>query len=683
MADPHRYFRVEAGEILEQLQKGLLELEKGAPAAAIVSSLLRLAHTLKGAARVVKQPAIAELCHAIEDVFVPIRDAGAAAPPSAIAQALGQVDAMRAQLILLSPPAAVPEKTAERSPARAPDEPFWAAKPNVVDLDVLMDGIAELNGQLGGIRRARGTLERARGVADLLSEQFAPRRTGQAGDGASSKLRALAEELQAALGRADGELVASVDLATRELAQVRDAAERLRLVPAELMWGSLERTARDAAVSLGKQVEFTAHGADVRLDAEVLGLVQRALMQAVRNAVAHGIESPGERRAAGKPLSGQVRIVVQRRDTDIVFSCADDGHGLDLAAIRRGAERKGLEPSAAAGLGSEGLIQLLLRGGISTAETVTGVSGRGIGLDLVRETAGKLGGRVELHSTPGLGTTLALAVPATLSALSALLVEASGQVVAFPLSAVVGTSRRSPDEISHTVDGDTLVVDGRIVPFVALWRLLGQGAPEASLSTNCSVVLLSADAGMVALAVDRLLGVETIVVRALPELALLASIVAGASFDADGNPRLVLGPEGLVRTARKILALPRSVPTRRAPILVIDDSLTTRMLEQSILESAGYEVDLAISGEEALEKARSRSYALFLVDVEMPGMDGFEFIELAAKDPALRDIPAILVTSRASAQDLERGIAVGARAHIEKKEFNQSDLLQRIRKLVS
>ncbi len=683
MADPYRYFRIEAGEILGQLQQGLLELEKGASSAETVASLLRLAHTLKGAARVVKQTRIADLSHAVEDIFVPLRNAGAAVEPSAISQSLGHVDAMRAQLRLLSEPVAKPEIKLAAAPERAEDQPFWAAKPNVLDLDILMDGIGELNSQLGGIRRARRLFERARGVSDLLVEQLAPRRTAHAGDDGTAKWRALAEELQTTLGNAERELITSVDLAGRELVQVRDAAERLRLVPAELMWGALERTARDAAVSLGKHVKFAAQGGDIRLDAEVLGLIQRALMQAVRNAVAHGIETPAEREAAGKSSEGQVSILVQRRDKDIVFSCRDDGRGLDLEAVRRGAERQGVAPASAATLNTEALIQLLLRGGISTAHAVTGVSGRGIGLDLVRETAEKLAGRVQLESTTGRGTTVAIAVPASMSALSALLVEVLDQVVALPLSAVRGTSRQAAADIAHTPERDTVPIEGQVVPYIQLARLLGARDAERAVSASRSVVLVSAEAGLLALEVDRLLGVESIVVRALPELALLDSIVSGASLDADGNPRMVLGPEGLLNAARKLVAAPREASAPHAPILVIDDSLTTRMLEQSILESAGYEVDLATSGEEGLEKARLRKYALFLVDVEMPGIDGFTFIAEVRKDPTLKDTPAILVTSRASEQDRQRGIAVGAQAHIEKRQFDQADLLQRIRKLVS
>ncbi|HEX3775894.1 MAG TPA: response regulator [Polyangiaceae bacterium] len=684
MADPYRYFRIEAGEILGQLQKGLLELERGAPSAqATVAALLRQAHTLKGAARVVKQLAIADLAHAIEDIFVPIRDAGGQIEASAVSRALVHLDAMRAALGALDAPVAPtgPEKKPEKH-AHPKSEELWTAKPNAQDLDLLMDGLGEVSGQLGVIRRARRLLERAKSAADLLVGRVALRRE-RADHGESANLRALAEELQTTLENAERVLVSGTEQASRELGQARDAAERLRLVPVESIWDSLERTARDAAVSLEKNVRFVAQGGEVRLDADVLGLCQRALIQAVRNAVAHGIEQPRARAALGKPPNGTVTVSVRLHDREAVFSCQDDGHGLDLEAVRRSAEQHGLSAAEARRMSADEIVELLLRGGISTAHAVTSVSGRGIGLDLVRETAERLGGKVRLESAVGRGTTLSLAVPASLSALSALLVEVSGQIVALPQSSIEGTARKRADEISHSADGETIAVAGKLIPFVPLARLLGSSEIDDERKQNRSAIFVSAEARTVALEVDRLLGVEIIVARELPELSLLSAMVSGASLDADGNPRLVLSPVGVVRAASGLTAAPRLPASRVAPILVIDDSLTTRMLEQSILESAGYEVELATSGEEGLDKAKRRKYALFLVDVEMPGIDGFTFIERVRQDPALRDTPAILVTSRASAADRERGRAVGAVAHIEKKEFNQSDLLSRIKKLVS
>jgi two-component system, chemotaxis family, sensor kinase CheA len=683
MADPYRYFRVEAAEILEQLQKGLLELERGVSPAEVVAKLLRLAHTLKGAARVVKQKGIAELSHSVEDLLVPLRDSGHVVDAGVVAASLQHVDAMRAQLQALSEPASSREPDPSQAAIARVEEPFWAAKANSEDLDVLMDGLGELNIRLAGVRETRARLEQARSLAELLRDQLVTRRRQQVTDAELVRLRSLADELETQLGGVESQISTNVEQAARELAQVRDAAERLRLVPAENLWGALERTTRDAALSLGKRVKFVAKGGEVRLEAELLAQVQRALVQAVRNAVAHGIESPPERASAHKPAEGAVTIDIYRRGEQVVFSCRDDGRGLDQDAVRRSAERRGINPAALAGLDSDGLARLLLRGGISTSSSVNALAGRGIGLDLIREVAENLGGTVSMKGSSPSGTLLELSVPVSLSALSALLVEVTGRVVALPLGAVRGTARQVPGEINHTADGETVVLDGKVIPYVGLDRLLSPETPEAMRHANRSALMIVADGAAVALGVERLLGIESIVVRGVPELSLMSPIVSGASFDADGNPRIVLSPEGLVRAVRHTAAAPRAAAKVRAPILVIDDSLTTRMLEQSILESAGYEVELAVSGEEGMDKARLRKFALFLVDVEMPGMDGFTFIERTRADPELRQVPAILVTSRASAEDLERGRSVGAVAHIEKREFNQTDLLERIRKLVS
>jgi two-component system chemotaxis sensor kinase CheA len=346
-------------------------------------------------------------------------------------------------------------------------------------------------------------------------------------------------------------------------------------------------------------------------------------------------------------------------------------------AARRRSEGQQLE-----GLDAEDLTRLLLQGGISTAADVNEIAGRGVGLDVVRETAERLGGSVDLRSTPGHGVELELSVPASLSALRALIVEVGGESVALPLSAVLRGARNRTEQVSRGSDGEAVLVDGTVVPFVPLARLL-RLEKATSEARAWSTVLLETPAGTLALGVDRLLGTENMVARSLPELMLADPIIAGAALDADGNPRVLLSPEGIGRAARQFATLPRVENRTRVPILVIDDSLTTRMLEQSILESAGYEVELATSGEEGLEKARQRKFSLILVDVEMPGMDGFTFIEEKHKDPALKDVPAVLITSRASPEDLERGRRVGASGHIAKHEFDQNDLLQRIKRLVS
>jgi two-component system, chemotaxis family, sensor kinase CheA len=313
---------------------------------------------------------------------------------------------------------------------------------------------------------------------------------------------------------------------------------------------------------------------------------------------------------------------------------------------------------------------------------VTQLAGRGIGLDVIREAGSRLRGEVSLQTKQGLGTTLEISVPVSLAAVEALIVEAGGRPVAIPLEAVKRTLRMSADDLVQSAEGASILFEGQVIPFARLERTLRRGAQSKEGAGIWSAVIIEGANALAAVGIERLRGTQNLVMRPLPDFTPADPIVAGASLDAEGHPQLVLDPEALVEHVRRIGPGTAAEAPRCAPILVIDDSLTTRMLEQSILESAGYEVDLATSGEAALDQARKRQYALFLVDVEMPGMDGFTFIERTRADPLLREIPAILVTSRASSEDRERGRSVGARAHIVKGEFDQGELLEKIRSLV-
>jgi two-component system chemotaxis sensor kinase CheA len=324
----------------------------------------------------------------------------------------------------------------------------------------------------------------------------------------------------------------------------------------------------------------------------------------------------------------------------------------------------------------------MLGGGISTSAAVTQIAGRGIGLDVVREAAAQLRGEVSIRTDKGLGTTLEIVVPISLAAVDALIVEAGGRTVAIPLDAVKRTLRVAVDDVVQSAQGASIVFDGRVIPFAPLERALRRVSQTRDAARSWSAVVIEGANALVAVGVEHLRGTRNLILRPLPDCTPSDSIVAGASLDAEGHPQLVLDPQGLVEHIGRAGPALAAMPAPRAPILIIDDSLTTRMLEQSILESAGYEVDLAISGEDAIERARNHRYALFLVDVEMPGMDGFAFIERMRGDPLLRDIPAVLVTSRASPEDRQRGLSVGARAYIVKGEFDQAELLEQIRQLV-
>lgn len=671
--DPYRYFRLEARELVEGLAAGTLRLEKDPSDAATLTRMLRLAHTLKGAARVVRLPGIADLAHAIEGTLTPNRDAGTPVAGEHIADLYRSVDAITARIVSLDEPAPAPLAAKPRV-----DEPFETVRVELRELDALLEAVFEAGVQVARLANPTAEVSAAHELARTLADQLRGRSV------VTRRGVAVADQLVAALTRARDGLMAGCQEAETEVSLVRQRAYQMRLLPASVMFAGLERAARDAAETLGKTVVLTTSGGDVRLDAHVLGTLREALMHVVRNAVAHGIEPVHLRRAAGKPTAGQLRLTVERRDGQVTFRCSDDGPGLDVDAIRRAAVQRGrLSAQEALELSAEGAAQLLLSGGLTTTLSVDAVSGRGIGLDVVRAAVAALHGEASLQSLPGHGITLMIRVPLSLASMSALRAEIRGQSVWFPAEAVVKTARVAQEELAVTTEMARWVADGRSLPFLPLDRLLTPGAVPRPVRAWSLVVVESGGRSAV-LGVDRIVGMDVIIVRPLPEGVPPSSIIAGATLDTRGDPQLVLEPSGLVKLAHSEQRGAGGAPARpRLPVLVIDDSLTTRMLEQSILESAGFEVDVAESAEEALERAAQRRYGVFVVDVEMPGMDGFAFVAHTRADPAFRDIPAVLVSSRDSVEDLRRGQEVGAAAYIVKSEFDQSVLLELIGRLVA
>ncbi|MGI5242550.1 hybrid sensor histidine kinase/response regulator [Dactylosporangium sp. CA-139066] len=650
--DPLRYFRIEARELVEQLGQGVLDLQTGEVGEA-VARLLRHAHTLKGAARVVRQAGLADAAHALEEMLVPYRDGAEPVPPPVVADLLRRTDAMTALVAALQSSA---EPAVQPEPGPEPERGS--------DVDDLLEAVNEAHARFALLRG------QAAGV-----ERLAERLRGATGEPAAADLTALGRRL-----------TETVEQVERELDDIRGRAERLRLVPAATVLAALHRAVYDVASTEGKAVRFEGNGGELRLDPHVLTQAGNALLHVVRNAVSHGVEPEAERVAAGKPAQGRVSVDVRRRGRFAAFRCRDDGRGFDLEAVRRQAERRGLVPAGAEADVRE-LMRLLLQGGISTSERVTGVSGRGIGLDAVRDVAERLGGDVSVRTEPGRGTEVELVVPLALVSLSGLVVQAGGVLLALPLDAVRTCVRLPAVEAAAAAAAGAFAHDGRVLPFLPLADVLPAGPPPAGAGGSGSGVAVVLDAGArtIAAGADRLLGTSTLVVRPLPDLAPATAVVGGVSMDAEGNPRIVLDPAGLAAAAAGTRPTGAAVPLADAvppdPILVVDDSLTTRMLERSILESAGYRVEVAASAEEALERVRHRRYALFLVDIDMPGIDGFTFVERTRADPDLRDVPAILVSSRGSAEDRRRGLDAGAAAYIVKSEFDQEELLGHIRDL--
>jgi two-component system chemotaxis sensor kinase CheA len=694
-SDPYKYFRIEAHEILDGLTRGLLDLEKqGGESEELIGQCFRYAHTLKGAARVVRQLRIAEVAHAIEDALAPYRESGEPISPEYVTELLRLLDIIREEVALLDKPPEPVERV-----GRTPKEGVAAAigadrfdtlRIGIGEMDEILDGISEAAVQLWPLRAGADAVGQAQRAAATIMDLVAARREeGAPADGASqrwlAKLEAAATTLRTQLSFAHREIGSGLGRIQSEFNEVKTRASTLRLVPASVAFGPVELAVRDAAEWLGKVVELEVSGGDIRLEGHILSALRDALIHIVRNAVDHGIEMPDERIAAGKPAEGRVNLWVERRGSRVAFVCSDDGRGIDLVAVRRSAADKGLIASSEGdGLTAQEEMMLIFQAGVSTSDMVTEISGRGVGLDVVRTTVARLKGELSARTTPGLGTTIELIVPVSLSSLTVLAMSADGLFALIPLDAIRGTLRLVPSDVIRTAESESILYEGEIVPYAPMVGVLGSKAPTPAPRKAWSAVIVQWAGQRIALGVDKLLGTLDVLIKPLPAAAGLQPVVLGAAFDPQGDPLLVMDPQGVVGAVRFAKPALFEEPARPVtlPILVIDDSLTTRMLEQSILESAGYHVDLASSGEEGLKKASSRRYSLFIVDIEMPGINGFEFVARAKADAALKRVPVIMVTSLSSAADRRRGAEVGVDDYIVKGEFDQKHFVQKVADLV-
>jgi two-component system, chemotaxis family, sensor kinase CheA len=678
-----RYFKVEARELLQQLGQGFVALEGGADDTEMVPQLFRWAHTLKGAARVVSHARIAEIAHAVEDALQPFRDEGVPLPRDSVSEFIRLVAQMSEALAEIdAPPPAAPGEEPQPVPDGSAPETL---RVELSALEELLDGLAEAVVRLGGLREAVEAVGQARNAAEGLLEHLTSPSAASASPAERarwlSRTLAVAEGLNGALTRAGRRLDGGLGKVEGELSRLRDASHALRLVPASTLFGSLELAAHEAAALLGKRVELQAEGGDVRLDGHVLAAVRQALLHAVRNAVDHGLEMPEERVALGKPETGRVLVRVERRGARVRFLCEDDGRGVDLGGVRDAAVARGLVlEQDAASLDEAALLDLLFQAGFSTARSVTDLSGRGVGLDVVREIARALKGEATAATWPSLGTSIILDVPVSLTSLEVLEAEVGGRRVLLPLDALSATVRLGPEALTWVGPRASFLHEEQTVTFLPLATALGN--PEPSQPRAWSAVVIGRGEARVAVGVDRLRGIHRVVVRPLPTSVPPLPLVAGASFDAQGEPLLVMDMVGLAHWVRQgHVPTVEARVTRRRRVLVIDDSVTTRMLEQGILESAGYQVDLAASGEEGVEKVSRGGHSLVIVDVEMPGMSGLDFTRKLRAMPALASLPVIMVSSLGTEEDQRRGREAGVSAYIVKGEFDQHGFLDTVRRL--
>ncbi|MDP9315028.1 MAG: hybrid sensor histidine kinase/response regulator [Chloroflexota bacterium] len=458
-----------------------------------------------------------------------------------------------------------------------------------------------------------------------------------------------------------------------------------RLVPAATIFATLPRAIRELARSLDKQVELELQGEETEADRKVLDALGDPLLHMVRNAVDHGLESAAERVAAGKTPGGRLIIAATADHGQIRIAVTDDGRGMDPHKLRAVAVRKGLIDEATANaLTDAEALELIFMPGFSMSPIITDVSGRGVGMDVVRSRMVELGGQVVVDSQVDVGTTITLVLPVSLMTSQVILVEAGKQLWAIPSRNCRGVLRMERESV-HRVEGQPLLqYDGKTVPIVALADLLDLPVEPLGNSAQGHALLLAA-ARPIAVLVDRLVDEREVVIKPLGPLFGTHPVAAGVAPLPDGSLAVVVSTQGLAnRTRRARLASPERVRTRRLyRLLIADDSFTTRELLRSILQSAGYEVATAVDGQDALDKLRADGrFDLVVSDVEMPRLDGFGLTAGIRADPRSAHVPVIIVTSLHSDEHKHQGVTAGAQAYIVKSQFDQSNLLAAVRDLL-
>jgi chemotaxis protein histidine kinase CheA/ActR/RegA family two-component response regulator len=723
-------FREEALERLQRLNEGYIQLELGGVSEDLISELMREAHTLKGSSRMVGLTSISELAHRLEDIFLAIRD-GKLQPKDRVSELIFQfLDAMLDltekgenddefvnRLLSVSEEVAqkdvyeqnVNKKTnnhkepildeLKKSRKDSAEEEIKAHQMSTIrvrasqiddQLNLVGESVIIANRLINNTNDLKVLSKKIKLLNELWSqvrEKFvqssSDRYQAEQIRSFDSIVRSIVEE-----ARIIGDFVETIAKLDFVLNDLHQRSMELRMLPASYIFSLFPRAVRDMAKEFSKKIELKIEGEDTLIDKRVLEEIYDPLIHILRNAVDHGIEMPEERVALGKPETGTIALSARQEGDRIVITVSDDGRGIDPDLIKRIALKKGLITEAEAKtLSEKETIYLIFKPGFSSKATTTETSGRGIGMDVVKlHIEEKLKGHVEIETEKGKGTTFILTLPLTLAVVRCLLIKTAGMLFAVPTGNVQETLIFEDKDIVISGGERQLKLRNEFLPFVKLANVLGmKGIYEGNLA-----LIVNMAGKTIAYEVEEIVDEIPVVIKPIDEVINKSRLFAGATILGSGEIVLILNMAELVRSTNATTFIERrrrekiiKASGRRPRILVVEDSLTTRELEISLLKAAGYEVDGARDGYEAYELLRDRKYDLVLTDIQMPRMNGYELIRRVKRDERLKNIPMVVVSSKSSPEEIEIGLNAGADAYITKSDFQKENLLSLIARLVN
>ena len=727
-------FLEEAQELVPAIGADLRDWKANPANDNVSQSLRRGLHTLKGSARMAGAIRLGELTHLMESRIEAAIEANAFPPElfSELEEKMDRlssdVERMRAGPEAEQAPAAAAAPGQERPKAvveAAPMQPAAAMlRVNADTLDHLINEAGEvaiarsrveaelrlirqaLHDLTESIGRMRGQLREVEVQADsqMQSQLTVQEDKKEKADydplefdrytRLQELTRLMAESLndiaaiQAALGKNVGDTDAALLAQTRTTREVQQSLMRMRAVPFSNLNERLYRVVRQTAREVEKKAELEIEGAEVELDRSVLERISAPLEHMLRNALAHGVETPAVRVKAGKPETGRIVLTLRQEANEIALVLSDDGGGIDLERLHQKAIEKSIV-SRTQQLSDVEKAQLIFASGLSTADAVTELAGRGVGMDVVRNEIATIGGRIDITTARGQGTSFTVYLPLTLAVTQAVLIRSGGGLFALSTAMVEQVLRVRSDEMAGLYAAKRVEFQGRNYPLHSLAHMFG-GSVSTELQTYNSVLLLRSGIQRVALHVDELMGNQEIVVKSLgPQLARMAW-VSGATVLADGSIVPLINPVVLAR--RTLSGVPDFEHTTLVPhlkgrgqkaqvvapiVMVVDDSLTVRKITTRLLEREGYQVITAKDGIEALEQMRETLPAIMLVDIEMPRMDGFDLTRNVRGDPRTKDIPIIMISSRTADKHRSQAAALGVNQFLG-KPYQEAELLQQI-----
>jgi chemotaxis protein histidine kinase CheA len=662
----------ESQEIYERATRNLMELENAPPSRGTqFDDLARGLHTLKGSAATLGLDELSELAHRMEDLLLPLRGSEQPLPQPLADALLKSLDAWMARLRATAGKAELPdlkpalqllghEAAVEKTEARPAEieEPQTAEE---TSWRVSTRQVIELLHEVERLREVRLRIDERRRELDRAAQQL----------GSAADARAALINLRRALG-ADGEEAADI------VSSMEDGLKAISTMPVRTVIEPLRRAVRDLCKSTGKLARLSVVGAEVSLDRRVLEHLRGPLVHLVRNAVDHGLEMPQVRERAGKHREGALTIRVEQHGNMLFIEVADDGAGLDAARIREVAAYRGVAPEELAAMTTAQVHQLIFRSGFTTRTDVTDVSGRGVGLDVVRDQVQALHGQVEVQSTPGQGTRFILSLPAELGSSPVLVVRCGEHQLGVPMAAIESSRLARGSEVRVGRARVQLEYHEQLLPLQDLGAVVGLRQPEAPAEGQ-PILIVTTQGRRLALSVDEVIGDKELVIRPLPLEVRDLPAWQGAATLARGELVLILRPDFLFSVESRSEA--GVTGTRRA--LVVDDSLTARALHRTALEAAGYTVHTAASAKQALEQLRHSAYDVMVSDIGMEEMDGFELTTAVRARHDADAMPILLVSARDSESDRQRGAAAGADGFLTKKECVSGRLVSEVSTVIA